>query len=259
MRARIYSHKRSGSVKRLCAASGIKRIRTKQASRYRPREGDVVFNWGCSHAQFLIDWDVFIGVRVLNLPSAVAVAVDKSYAFVMFDAGGISHVPFTLCEDDARERVARGKVVVCRTTGVGHSGDDIVLATTPEEVVSAPLYTEYVKKRDEFRVHVFDGRVIDVQRKMRASSVPNEDVNWRIRTHGNGFVFGRNDVTPDDSVIEEAINAVQVLSLDFGAVDVIWNEHNKQAYVLEVNTAPNLVGTTVIKYAEAFNGYIGRS
>jgi D-alanine-D-alanine ligase-like ATP-grasp enzyme len=37
--------------------------------------------------------------------------------------------------------------------------------------------------------------------------------------------------------------------LDFGAVDVIWNEKQQRAYVLEVNTAPGLEGQTVDDYA----------
>ncbi|MNY63636.1 hypothetical protein D3C86_2006230 [compost metagenome] len=48
--------------------------------------------------------------------------------------------------------------------------------------------------------------------------------------------------------------AVNAIGLTFGAVDVIWNEYRHQAYVLEVNTAPGLTGTTLEKYAEAFRG-----
>ena len=43
------------------------------------------------------------------------------------------------------------------------------------------------------------------------------------------------------------------LGLDFGAVDVIWNEHESKAYVLEINTAPGLEGSTVEDYKEFFN------
>jgi glutathione synthase/RimK-type ligase-like ATP-grasp enzyme len=46
--------------------------------------------------------------------------------------------------------------------------------------------------------------------------------------------------------------AVAALGLDFGGVDVIWNERRQMAYVLEVNTACGLEGQTVNDYAEAF-------
>jgi D-alanine-D-alanine ligase-like ATP-grasp enzyme len=39
--------------------------------------------------------------------------------------------------------------------------------------------------------------------------------------------------------------------LDFGAVDVIYNRAQDKAYVLEVNTAPGLEGSTLDNYVEA--------
>jgi D-alanine-D-alanine ligase-like ATP-grasp enzyme len=44
--------------------------------------------------------------------------------------------------------------------------------------------------------------------------------------------------------------------LDFGAVDVIWNEKEDKYYVLEVNTACGLEGTTLDKYVEQFRRYV---
>ena len=60
---------------------------------------------------------------------------------------------------------------------------------------------------------------------------------------------------PND-VIHQATMAVGCLQLDFGAVDVIWNEAQKRAYVLEVNTAPGIEGTTLMRYASAFSSAI---
>jgi D-alanine-D-alanine ligase-like ATP-grasp enzyme len=53
-------------------------------------------------------------------------------------------------------------------------------------------------------------------------------------------------------VTSEAIKAVNCLGLYFGAADVIWNDKEQRAYVLEVNTAPGLEGTTLENYANAF-------
>ena len=60
-------------------------------------------------------------------------------------------------------------------------------------------------------------------------------------------------MTPDPVRDTIAVNAVKALGLDFGAVDIIYNEKENQYYVLEVNTAPGLEGTTLIKYAERFS------
>jgi D-alanine-D-alanine ligase-like ATP-grasp enzyme len=50
----------------------------------------------------------------------------------------------------------------------------------------------------------------------------------------------------------QAFKAMASSALDFVAVDVVWNEHEKQAYVLEINTAPGLEGATVESYARKF-------
>lgn len=116
-----------------------------------------------------------------------------------------------------------------------------------DDLVQAPLYTKYVKKTSEYRVHVFGEDVVQVDRKARSRSVPDEQVNWRVRNHSNGFIYERNVDCPDD-VKTQAILAVQMCGLDFGAVDVIYNNHHGLAYVLEVNTAPGLEGVTLENY-----------
>ena len=45
--------------------------------------------------------------------------------------------------------------------------------------------------------------------------------------------------------------AIKVLGLDFGAVDIIYNKQEDKWYVLEVNTAPGIYGTTLDKYVNA--------
>lgn len=105
-------------------------------------------------------------------------------------------------------------------------------------------------------MHVFNGAIIDVQRKMRNRDVPDEQVNWMVRNHSNGFIFGREGVSLPSTATQLCIDAVAELGLDFGAVDLIWNEHSDTYYVLEINTAPGLTGTTLEKYAEAIEGLL---
>ena len=142
--------------------------------------------------------------------------------------------------------------IVCRTILNGHSGNGIIIADKPEDLVDAPLYVEYIPKKDEYRIHVAFGKAFFVQRKARSKDVPDDKVNWKVRNHANGFIYQHNDVTPHLDVINAAIDAVDALLLDFGAVDVIWNDKKAKAYVLEVNTAPGLQGTTLEKYKEVF-------
>ena len=245
-RARIYPYKAgSVSARELSRSLGILRLK-QRGSRFRPRPSDCIINWGASELPVT-------GCRVLNKPDRVVLASDKVRFFQeLNNHDSINTVPWTTNRAQAVLWIQDGKTVVCRTLTRANSGRGIVIATSESELVSAPLYTQYVPKRDEYRVHVVGGRAIDIQRKMRSSEVPDESVNWQIRNHSNGFIFGRENVSLPSTAIESAVNVVDALGLDFGAVDMIYNERRDMYYVLEVNTAPGLTGTTLDNYRSAF-------
>lgn len=138
----------------------------------------------------------------------------------------------------------------CGRRGEGRRGRGVVRRL--RRVVDAPLYTKYVKKADEYRVHVFGGEVLDVQQKRKRQEVPNDEVDYQIRNLAGGWVFCRDNVDCPDSVRELAVSAVRALGLDFGAVDIGFNRHDGIGYVFEVNTAPGVEGTTLDKYYAAF-------
>lgn len=161
---------------------------------------------------------------------------------------------YTTSKKEASLMIGAGEVVVARTKLTGNSGEGIVIAKEVEELVDAPLYVEYVPKKQEYRIHILNGQVVDIQRKARRKDVPDEQVNWMVRNHDNGFIFARDEAlgeVPED-VTHQALLAVSKCGLDFGAVDVVYNEKRQLAYVLEVNTAPGLSGATLAGYAERF-------
>ena len=150
-----------------------------------------------------------------------------------------------------------GHCVVARTILTGNSGAGIVMLDSDslgQPTVKAPLYVIYVPKKQEYRVHVLAGEVVDIQRKARRKDIADEDINWKIRNHDNGFIFARGvglGEVPVD-VLKQSLLTLSACGLDFGAVDVIFNEKDGKAYVLEVNTAPGLSGSTLDGYAERF-------
>ena len=165
-------------------------------------------------------------------------------------SGKVAIPPYTTEKSVAEEMEGD---VVCRTLIRSHSGKGIVIRNkeSGEPLPDAKLYVRYIKKKDEYRVHVINGEVVAVHRKARLSDVPDEDVNWKIRNRGNGFTYARNeDREYPEQVREIGLKAIEAIGLDFGAADVIWNEHHKTAYVLEINTAPGLAGELVDIYAE---------
>jgi len=140
-----------------------------------------------------------------------------------------------------------------RKTLTGHSGAGIVdCPAGTHYLYEAPLFVMYKKKKHEYRVHVFNNEVIDVTQKKKRKGF--ENVNTKIRNHQNGWVYCREDITEPHDLRTQAINAMRACALKFGAVDVIWNELENKCYVLEINTAPGLVGTTLDKYITAILG-----
>jgi len=255
MSIKVYPYKQgSASAKKLAEAVGGKVLKH-VGSKYRPKRGDVVVNWGAAR---LPD---FAPATTLN--ADVTTAGCKLASFIALHQAGVRVPPF-VTDGDNRLNPGRkvkdaaadmGFPVVCRTKLRGHSGDGIVIANNADELVDAPLYTKYIKKKDEYRVHVFGDKAIFVQRKAR--KLDEENPNWQVRNLAGGFAFVAVEVeeVPDD-VIKQAIESIPALGLDFGGVDVMWNEKEGKAYVLEVNCACGLEDRTAEQYRQAIQDYV---
>lgn len=238
----------------LTAKLNLKVRRVRPNGRYRPRLRSLLINYGSGGYPA---WPRQVG-RWLNPPEACAKAGNKLASFQAFKVAGLSSPEFTTSKEQAAAWIRDGATVVCRTILNGHSGRGIVLADTVDRLVNAPLYVKYKKKRKEFRVHVFQNQVIDVAEKRKRLNGTVDQFNGHIRNLSNGWVFCRDGVVRPDGLDELAVNACRALGLDFGAVDIIWNERENKCYVLEVNTAPGLEGTTLFNYTNAIYNWIRR-
>lgn len=244
----VYSARPSDGAKELAEALGAKRIKT-EGSTYKPRQSHVLVNWGNSTLPFTPT-----GI-VINRPDAVAIAANKLSSFQTMDKSICP--PWTTSQEEAAAWLEKGKTI-CVRQKLRSSGADGLVIFGPEnfkewgQLRVAPLYTEYVKKAAEYRIHVYKARVVDYQQKKLRSDLPEGFTpNYQIQNLENGFIYARENVQPPVLVMDNAIRAVAQLGLDFGAVDVIFNEKKGLALVLEVNTAPGLQGTTVASYANA--------
>lgn len=240
----------SQSSKALAQALDIKRIKHEGGV----IKSDVILNWGASK----IERPIKEGAIILNSPDAVATASNKLEAFKKLQ-GKVSIPEYTEDKGVVKEWLKDGRTVFARTKLNAHSGEGIVVCTPEmqEEIPEAKLYTRYIPKSTEYRLHVFKDRVFFIQKKARKQEVPDEKVNWKIRNHQNGFIYAHNDIELEDpaSAGKQAIGAVKALGLDFGAVDLIYNTKKGFYYVLEVNTAPGLQGATLVAYAEVFSDF----
>jgi carbamoylphosphate synthase large subunit len=247
-----------------------------QALRYKVwkvrslKAGRINLNWG--HASAILNGG-FAGGRALNPPHVVNIAGNKLLAFQKLQEAGVSIPEFTTDQQIARSWINAGDVVLARTSLRGHSGFGIGICYPmndhpddahnigEEGVIQAPLYVKYKKKKYEYRVHVFNNTVIDIQQKRKEREVEQTYEQTKIRSHANGWVFCREDLDLQGDKIGRisnlALSAIDALGLDFGAVDIIYNQKEDTFYVLEVNTAPGLEGATLTKYVNAIVSYLG--
>lgn len=217
----------------------VLRVR-KNSLRYKRRPSDKIIAWGptapCPHTD-------------QGQEAAKKVASDKLLSFIKFKEHGVSTPEWTTDSAVAASWVDDGKVVVGRTLLRSHSGKGIVLfgGDHSHVITHAKLYTQYKKKKHEYRVHVFNGTVIDVTQKKRKAGFENRDN--QIRNHQNGWVYCREAIHVPTGMESLALAACTALGLNAGAVDIIWNEKEDKCYVLEINTAPGIEGTTCKKYS----------
>lgn len=256
MATKLFQYKAgSASAKALAEKLGIKRIKL-EGSKYRPKNTDVIINWGSSNLP-----EALKNAIIINRPESVAKASNKLKAFLAFKEAGVPTPEFTEDRQEALKWLEKAKaMVVVRTKLSGHSGEGIVLVEekNKEELVQAPLYTEYVKKVQEYRLHVCGGEVFFIQRKARKQDVPDDEINWQVRNHANGFIFAHQGVDVPEGHRKAAVDAVNALGLDFGAVDLIETKKG-ECFVLEVNTACGLEGTTLDKYNVALQDLIANA
>lgn len=207
-------------------------------SKYNPNhEYDLLINWGSqrndSNAR-----------HTLNKEVCISNSSDKLKAFLLLERQGIRVPKHTTSKYDAEDF---NYPVMCRINRL-MGGAGIHIALTPDDLVRADFYVEYIKPQDEFRVHVYKDQILSWSKK-----VPKHiNSNKYIRNHNKGYKFSLCENYRIYSKLKEfAINSIKSLNLEFGAVDVVLGLNHK-FYVLEVNTAIGIEGTVLRSYADKF-------
>jgi len=190
-----------------------------------------------------------VPARVRNRTAVVfSQGVDKIDQFRHFERFQVSHPSFSVGVGGL-DAITSKRIVARRLTNASE-GRGITVFERGANVPPAPLYVEYIVKKKEFRVHVWNNEVIDVAEKRKRRGY-DEERDAFVRNTANGYVFCRTNVVEPDGLRPLALSAVRALNRSYGAVDVIWNGKQNKCFVLEVNSRPGMEGTTVEKYAEA--------
>lgn len=118
----------------------------------------------------------------------------------------------------------------------------------------AVYFSQFYPKTEEYRVHVAHNKILLISRK-----VGNKDcLIWNKNKNGFEFETIRWKEWPEN-VIKVALEAIRVIGLDFGAVDIMGKPKQgrfrryKPVVVAEINTAPRLANYASQRYAEYFD------
>lgn len=239
---------------------------------YEP-SSDLIINWGVS-SDNLVNFPKLnsivnkVGVHnFINNPFGITDSVDKAQTLSLLKNMGLPHVTFTTNKETAWKWYnTTAGTIFCRTILKGHGGDGIVLANrkkegqqfTEETFPVCKLYTKYFKKNKEFRYHVMNNEVIDVQEKRRMNADKLQEKGFKpnpmIRNFANGWAFCREDVVVDDTIAHTCKEALHALGLDFGALDVLVNTDDNGKVInfaiCEVNSAPGIEATSLVNYTK---------
>ena len=187
--------------------------------------------------------------------AVVPKTLNKVEQFERFRQHDVQSPKFATTTEGARN--LGSKTLFARTLINSTNGRGIVeFSSDRPDYPVAPLYTEYIPKKAEYRVHVFNGEVIDIQQKKKKRGFDG-DRDTRIRNCANGYCYTRDAILPPNGIHSLAIAAVAAVGYTYGAVDVIYNEKRNMCFVLEVNSRPGLQGTTLKKYADALISLFG--
>lgn len=221
-----------------------------------PPDHDVVIRWGCSAG---VDTRCKIEY---NKRDKIELSSNKGKCRQYLYDNGIP-VPQPVSKEDlfgARYNGTFRFPIVVRPA-FHQKGKDFLLFNNLSELSNGwrsvgrldhPYVSEFYPKTTEYRVHVGHGKVLVVQQKVQTSAPVGE--NW---SHENGYTF---EVVPwkryRKAIVSLAVKTIEVLGLDFGAVDIMADPLDSSlpmAVVCEVNTSPRLEGYTAQRYAKYFD------
>lgn len=209
---------------------------------------------------------------LFNSPGAVAISSSKTHMFSCLSLQDVPTVPWTVDRREAMSWVENGKTVIARHLTRASQGRGIEIVWPEDGIVvpTAPLYTEMIRAKllREYRVYVVWNEAVAVAEKRRWNSErlreegidPDDPVARRIRSHANGWVFARNEISATPEQIEVlkrvALDAAQAVGLYFCGVDIIATRTGElyTPYVVETNSAIGLNDSNII--ADVADGFV---
>lgn len=241
--------------------TGIPLIKT-HGSSYKPKSSDVIINWGgCTDAIKEYNRDV---KTVYNTPTGIEGTSSKQRILTTIRGTGCCTPDLVTRTQLVNNWFATGHFAVGHN--ISHTARDTFFLT-PEDKLSCNFYTQYIPKAQEYLVHVWEKDVIFVQQlelsrvDKNGKLVNKKDVNWKIRSHNNGFYWKDSHVYDvNEEILKQALRAVRgIRGIQFGAVHVMFSINDNKATVINFKTKPFLQQEGIKRYAEVFRHIVRKS
>lgn len=234
--------------------------------------------------------------KILNHPDSILGNRNKLRALNLMEGSGVAVAPFAGIEDVLTSRAPNVKLPLIGRTNYHQGGKGFWMCPTASHVREATndgaqYFQNMIEIKDEYRLHVFGGKVIYAVKKVKRTKEEYKDAYIRQELERQKNLAERNDndfdeetarlviermakkkvadganmlirsnrlgwkfshvKTVDENLNEEAVNSLKALGLDFGAVDCCIDTEDKP-YIIEVNTGPGLEGTPFKAYVDEF-------
>ena len=149
--------------------------------------------------------------------------------------------------------------IVIRKTLTGYGGIGIELCHNRETYASRfQLYhwSQWYDLEPELGVHIFEGRVLKVFKKVRNEGLPTE--KFPIRNASRGYSYSRVNLDNFQKLIPFVKEFHEKFPILFGRMDVGWDRENKTYRIIEFNTAPGIRNNpdTLEAYASSLAGVL---
>jgi len=178
-------------------------------------------------------------------------SVDKLTQYRWFQEQGLSTLEFTPDLGVAQTWVEEGHTIFGRRYLNSSCGRGIVVIEPDghswTQHTPCLVYTKYKKKKREFRVHVYKDKVVAITEKRKRAGFEGQR-DTKIRNLANGYVFCQTVENVPAGLQALALAASKVTQSDFKGVDIGYNEHNNDLFVIEVNSAPGIAGSNIDAY-----------
>lgn len=264
------------------------------SGRNKPKNKRIVIGWGAKTDKDIVGTGL-ANTIVLNHPNYIKNNRNKLTTLSCLKKEGITVADFAKAEDIMHVLATANHIFLplVGRTKYHQGGKGFWLCLTKAHVENAikegaQYFQNYIDIKDEYRLHIFDGKPIYAVKKVKRNNMEeafinqhaekiqnvankndkkldkdtmsyvlgrlakeNKNADMIVRSNNKGWKFSH--IKGVDKDMESlAIKALKAVNLDFGAVDCCMDANSKP-WIIEINSGPGLQGSTLKTWVEVFS------